>query len=910
MVKRKLPALDNLILNSAFREPVYHWEYDQQGKHPEQAMGRRAAGYRLARPGASEHDDPGEFHELHLVNDIRRRVKEWRKAGYPGATGVTKRLLPYWCWQSHGAMRGGRRFFFCQLEAIETLVWLVEAPEARRAGIEIPGDGGPFARLCSKMATGTGKTLVMAMLIVWHTLNKSQYPQDKRFSKNFLIIAPNITVRDRLKELNPKNGKGSIYSQGDFSFLPPGEEEKINQARVIIHNWHALLWESEEAIKKKRSVDKRGELSNTAYARKVLGDMAGAKNIIVINDEAHHAWRQAAGKVDVDKEDIKEATVWMQGLDRIHATCSIMHCHDFSATPFIPGGKQAEENLYKWIVSDFGLEDAIESGLVKIPRVVVKDDALADPQTYKSKFFHIYRNEDVTNNLNRKGAKETDSLPDLVRQAYIHLGEDWERARKKWSTEGAKTPPVTISVVNRIETAARIEYQTKKKYIAEGVFSNPEKILRVDSKTLEKEGKAGDELREKLNSVGKEGEKGADIQHVIGVGMLSEGWDTRTVTHIIGLRAFTSQLLCEQVVGRGLRRASYDDFDEGGVEKFRPEYVNVYGIPFSFLKRGKGGNGPPPPTTEIKPVKEKEQFEIKWPNVLRVERQLRLRLKIDWGKIKPLYLDASKTPEIVEMTTIIDGKPNLQGLKEHDLKSLMRKERIKTRTWKAASEITGQMKDGWQGSEHELFKQLTEITRKFISRQDRIIVAPKLYNKDQDKRKLIIALNMTSVVNHIREAVAVDSTYEHMIVCDPNKPVSSTGDMKPWRTSKPTKPGRHCHINYTVCDSTWEEFAIRPLDDREKVSAWVKNDHLNFFIYYIHRGAVGKYIPDLIIRFKSGKHLVLEIKGQKSEEVDAKMNALKEWTQAVSEHGGFGHWDCAMVENPDGIHDILAQYSE
>ena len=316
-----------------------------------------------------------------LANQIRQRIAAWREAGYPGITGITKTLLAHW----QDPEQRDFPFFFCQIEAIETLIWLIETPASEKTGINIPTDGGEFRRLCSKLATGTGKTVVMAMLIAWQAINRMTYNRDGRFSRHIFIVAPNLTVRERLSVLNPANTK-NYYDE--FSIAPLSLQEKLRQAKVLIRNWHALNWETEEKIEKKKGVDKRGAKSDEAYTRDALGDMANARNLIVINDEAHHAWRvPAESKIEgIAKEDIEEATKWIGGLDRIHKTRGILTCFDFSATPFAPSGKKtSEEALFGWIVSDFGLNDAIESGLVKTPRIVVRDDAIPDAKTYKSR---------------------------------------------------------------------------------------------------------------------------------------------------------------------------------------------------------------------------------------------------------------------------------------------------------------------------------------------------------------------------------------------------------------------------------------------------------------------------------------------------------------------------------------------
>src|SRR6266516_3739896 len=284
-----MPAtIDQLIINSPFEEPSEHWRYEREMRSFIREPGRRPAGYVVATPGSGAFDDPGVFYELPLVNQIRPRVQAWREAGYPGASGITQRLLEHW---RDPEERLDRRFFFCQLEAIETLIWLRDASDAERVGIDIPGDGGPFQRLCSKMATGSGKTIVMAMLIAWHILNKVTYPQDRRFSKNVLVIAPGLTVKSRLQVLVPA-GDGNYYDE--FNIVPPGLSERLRQGKVLVRNWHALNWETEEQLSKKRSVDKRGPKSDEAYVREVLGEIATARGLVVINDEAHHAWRVPA----------------------------------------------------------------------------------------------------------------------------------------------------------------------------------------------------------------------------------------------------------------------------------------------------------------------------------------------------------------------------------------------------------------------------------------------------------------------------------------------------------------------------------------------------------------------------------------------------------------------------------------
>ena len=927
-------TIDRLIINTPYKEPARHWSYDRASRSFDLLEGRRPAGYVIASESSKSFDDPGEFRGIPLVNQIRPRVQEWREAGYPGVTGITKRLLEHW---EDPEEFESRRFFFCQLEAVETLIWLTEAPAADKVGVEIPSDGGAFRRLCSKMATGSGKTIVMAMVIAWHVLNKVTYPQDARFTKNVLVVAPGLTVKSRLAVLEPFH-RENYYEE--FRIVPTDLFDKLRQGRVLIHNWHALNWEDEEKIAKKRGVDKRGAKSDEAYVRDVLGGMARARNILVINDEAHHAWRvPAESKVKgVAKADIEEATKWIGGLDRIGKARGILTCYDFSATPFAPSGKQSsEEALFGWIVSDFGLNDAIESGLVKTPRVVVRDDAVPDAKTYKSRLYHIYNDDEVKDDLNRPAQAE-EPLPDLVLNGYYLLGYDWRETARDWKAGSARTPPVMITVANRTETAARVKHAFDRRSVHIEELCDPKRTLHIDSKVLDEaeaasepiarvdandsEGGIGNEdsprrltkkqqaelLRKQVDTVGQPGKPGEQIQNIISVGMLSEGWDAKTVTHIMGLRAFSSQLLCEQVVGRGLRRTSYEVNLESGL--FEPEYVNIFGVPFTFLPHESAENvipDPPKPKTAIEPEREKAEFEISWPNVIRIHHSYRPRLSLDCGALQPLELDARQTARLAELAPIVEGKPDMSNIAEIDLENLAREQRTQRIIFEAARDVYDQMQKDWKGSREFLLAQLVRLIGQFI-RSDGIHITPGLFERDDLRRRLIITLNMTKVVQHIWEAIRFENAERLEPVFDQNRPIRSTGDMRTWYTGKPCEDAKRSHINFCVCDSGWEASEAFALDRAPEVAAWVKNDHLGFEVFYIYRGVVRKYRPDFLIRLVTGDMLVLEVKGQESEQDKTKRRFLAEWVRAVNAHGGFGRWACDVSRNPGDIRDILARH--
>jgi len=932
-----LTRIDHLILNSPYKEPALHWSYDRETRTFSTAEGRRPAGYVRATRDSKAFDDPGVFVELPLVNQIRPRVRAWREQGYAGISGITGRLLEHW---RDPEQREGRRFFFCQLEAVETMIWLAEAPASDRQGVDISGDGGPFNRLCAKMATGSGKTIVMAMVIAWHVLNKVTYPQDRRFSKNVFVVAPGLTVRNRLQVLVP-DSDGNYYEE--FNIIPPGLREELRQGKVLIRNWHALNWESDEQLAKKKTVDKRGAKSDEAYVREVLGEMANTRNLLVINDEAHHAWRVPADTKGLAIADVEEATRWIGGLDRIHKARGILSCYDLSATPFVPSGKHiAEESLFGWIVSDFGLNDAIESGIVKTPRVVVRDDGQL-AKDYKSRLYHIYNDATVKDNLNRK-AGEHEPLPDLVTNAYYLLGKDWLETAKAWKKQRFPTRPVMITVANRVETAARIKFAFDRGKIRIDELCDPERTLHIDSAALTKaeeqeepvslfsffdasadgeEDNGSDEsevkltkeqwaelVRQKVATVGQVGKPGEQIQSVISVGMLSEGWDAKTVTHIMGLRAFSSQLLCEQVVGRGLRRTSYDM--QPGSDFFEAEYVNIFGVPFTFLPH-EGGDGPPPPPpspkTRIEPLLEKKEFEISWPNILRIDSVFRPVLALDVEQVKPLLLNAFDTATLAELAPIVEGKPDIARLTEIDLADLARKFRLQKIVFEAARDIFDQMQPAWKGGREDLLAQVIGLVGKFLD-SNRVSVHPPLFTTDEVRRRLILTLNMNQIVQHIWESIRFQNTQSLAPVFDDGHPIRSTGEMPVWYTGRPCERTKRSHINHCVFDSRWEASEAFELDRNKHVVAWAKNDHLGFEILYTCTGVIQKFRPDFLIRLVNGLMLVLEVKGKDTRQDRTKREFLDEWVRAVNEQGGFGRWAWDVSWLPADVAGILKKHAE
>ena len=922
----------SLILNSPYTAPTRHWTSGTGGALVE-AAGRRPASYEIF----DIRNNTRRSEALDKVNEIRGRVDAWRAAGYPGATAISRRLLEHW----YDATARVHPFYFCQIEAIETLIWWVEGSPEFRQGIFLPGDGGPWERVCSKMATGTGKTLVMGMIVVWQVANALAYPKRKDFSRVIFVVAPGLTVKERLRVLYP----GEVDNVYDEFGLCPSEamRQQINRAEILVDNWHALM----PLVPPERSVVKKGKESDEAFTRRVLGKLATHKNLVVINDEAHHAWRVPAD-VKLSKKqaadsgiDLDEATRWIEGLDRLHKTRGLLRCFDLSATPFAPTGKaNAEAGLFSWIVSDFGLNDAIEAGLVKTPRVVVRDDALPDTKTLRSKLYHLYRDDEVADDLNRRGAQAHEPLPKLVQDAYTLLGADWRAALADWQAAGHSSPPVLLTVCNRTETAARIEHYFKQGNAHWPELHAPEKTLRVDSKVLEKaeqgETAASDKdyeaelraivaaadipqptkerlaglskeelLREIVDNVGKRGRAGQDVQKVISVAMLSEGWDAKNVTHIMGLRAFTSQLLCEQVIGRGLRRVSHD-LDENGL--FKPEYVNIFGVPLSiFQEVGAGGTAPPPPkpSTQIEALPERNALEMRWPNVLRIDTVLQATLVVDWAAVPRLTLNPAQTPIVAEIAPALGGAADMSKVTRIDLELLPESFRLQRLVFRAAQKAFEQTVSGFTGQRDFLAMQLIRLVEQFLA-CDKLDI-PSLFHQDEARRRILIALNLDGIVQHLMRHVEQQNRERLEPVFDEEQPIGSTRAMRTWYTTKTCHPTQKSQISHMLADSAWEQHAANLMEMDNRVVAYAKNDHLGFQIVYLWNGVRRRYLPDFLIRLANGKTLVLEIKGEDSEQNRAKRAALDAWVQAVNAKGGFGIWCWAVAFQPAECQDILTR---
>ncbi len=909
--------VDNPIVNSPFEEPTCYWAYE--AGQPVLREGRRPAGYylkaRTRGPQAALLEE--EFVPLETVNLIRQRVKEWRERGYPGVTPITRQILKHW-----NDPERERKLFFCQREAAETLIWLIEASPAEKQGIVIPKDNGLIRYAC-KMATGSGKTVVMAMVIAWQVLNKLANPQDRRFSDAVLVVCPNLTIKERLQVLLP--WKPNNYYE-KFDLVPRGMMERLQQGKFEITNWHIFQPRDDSRSK---SVVQRGVESDAAFCRRVLQELGGKQNILVINDEAHHAYRPAPLPEEVKEgltsEEIaerEEATVWVNGLDKIHAIRGIHFCADFSATPFyIKGSGYPEGEPVPWVISDFGLVDAIECGIVKIPRVPVDDNTGALIPKYFRLWEHINQSLPVSERQTARRRAKPESVLRESEGALATLASEWKKTFEEFQKAGASVPPVLIVVCDNTDLAKLVHERIAKGNVLkelEGEFA-----FRIDTKLLAEaeagEGKtkaeAAEQLRKVVDTIGKiewewEGDPpGKNIRCVVSVGMLNEGWDAQNVTQILGLRAFTSQLLCEQVVGRGLRRLNYDDFSE-------PEYVDVYGVPFEVIpvkKKPIGRTEVQKVSTLVRALPERKHLEITFPRVEGYVFDVRQRIRVNLKDVPYLKIDPATEPTEVVAKPAAGyriGRPDRLGPGAevlHDRNPFYREKRLQATVYEIAAELTRRLKDKLEdwSARHILFPQVLDIVWEYL--ENRVIVA-----SDAVLEEIALLKYKQRIIERLTEAIEPDTESGEpplLPVIERFRPIGSTSEVL-FRTSRPCVGTTKSHISHVVLDAPkWEHSVAYQLEQIPEVIAYAKNDHLDFTIPYEWQGVRHEYRPDYLIRLRmpDGGELkvILEVKGFETEQDRQKEVAARRWVMAVNHHRELGQWAFAVCRKPEMLQSIL-----
>ncbi len=827
--------------------------------------------------------------------------------------------------------------FFCQLEAVETVIWLVEAPESEKQGIIIPGDAPndpesiakhyeELRRLGCKMATGSGKTLVMAMLIAWSVLNKVTNKHDRRFSDAVLVVCPNLTVKERLSVLLPSDSENYFEK---FGLVPRSLLPMLTRGKIMVTNWHLFNPEDDDTT---RSVVKRGPESDASFCKRTLGELAQKTNILIINDEAHHAYRPAQREEEPDQdslidaveeteEEFEEATVWINGLDKINSTIGINFCLDMSATPYYIKGSGYEEGVpFPWLVCDFGLVDAIECGIVKIPRVPVDTNSGRPVPEYFELWKWIMEKLPWSDRATTRRRAKPEAVLQQADGAISTLASEWKKTFDIWVRDKHPTPPAMIVVCDNTNLSELVFEKISSGRVLPELKNDENKkevSVRIDSKLLNEAESRLEEskvdkaarLREVVKTVGKEGMPGANIRTVVSVGMLTEGWDAQNVTQILGLRAFQSQLLCEQVVGRGLRRVNYDDFSV-------PEYVDVYGIPFEVIPVAKAApqeKGQTHLGTHVVALPERKEFEIRYPHVEGYIFDVRFKIKADVNSIPPIRIAPVTEPTEIVVKDAVGfkiGKPDRLGPGTEVYQNrdeFYASHRLQTTVYEIASDITDRLR---HDARRLLFPQVLQIATEYV---DKKVKLPS--GSGVRKEEIALQRYRDEIVNRLSEAIRPDTDAGEspiLPVIEKYRPTGSTSEVS-FRTFKECGGTKKSHVSHVVFDSNWEHSVMFQLEKLEAVKAYVKNDHLNFEIAYEFQGQ-HHYIPDYIIKLQcndgSELNVLLEVKGFESEKDRAKRVAAQRWIEAVNHHGGFGKWVLLNCRDPNRITQTLEKLTK
>jgi type III restriction enzyme len=979
------------ILNSPYEAPRLHHPLDDHGQplEGEPVKGRRPSKFIVPVPAsrkkaatAQESLDLETYTENAKINEIRRYVDVWRAIPNPadwGVTPATQRLLEHW--RRPREQWAGPRPFFCQIEAVETMIWLTEVAPRRAAtrGLldqiaEDNEEANPaLFRLAMKMATGSGKTTVMAMLIAWQSINAAR-KESKDFSRAFLIVAPGITIKDRLRVLQPSE-PGNYYDTREI--VPPEMLPEIRRAEIVITNYHAFQHRETLPMPKAARSFLQGNdpepirtiETDAQMLERACEKLLRFERVNVINDEAHHCYRHkvgadAEGALTGDEKKEAEqneeaARLWINGIEALDRQLKkskrgggVRAVYDLSATPFfLRGSGYREGTLFPWVVSDFSLMDAIESGIVKLPRVPVTDNLVqTDTVVYRDLWANLKKGaKQLPKSTSAAGKLSPFDLPELLQTALYALYSHYQGEFERWHKAGIGVPPVFIVVCQNTaisklvfewiagfergdaEQGERAAFHAGhlelfRNYDEHGGRLARPRTLLIDSRQLEagealdkgfkeaasveieqfkrelaaREGAGSvkgevnesDLLREVMNTVGREGRLGEQIRCVVSVSMLTEGWDTNTVTHILGVRAFGTQLLCEQVVGRGLRRQSYELNQEG---LFDVEYADIMGIPFDFARSPqKVDPKPPKPVTRVHAIKERAELEIRFPRVSGYRRDLPSeRLEANFDEDSRLVI----TPEDIGPTTVrMEGIVGVGVNISPDVLDRLRPSEISFNLAKHL--LYTHFKDEEGFPKQHLFPQIQRLARRWIDEG-------YLVTKGVPIGAILYQDQLARAANKIDIALTRGRGGQIVAVLDPYNPSGSTRHVNfitsksCWKTgAQPPKS----HISHVVLDSSWEEGLALTLERHPRVIAYAKNQALGFEIPYLDGGATRRYVPDFLVRLDAGGeplNLVLEMKGQRDEADKAKAQTVREmWVKGVNALGGYGRWAFAEFTDP------------
>ena len=870
--------------------------------------------------------------------------------------------------------------------------------------VEACKDSEDLPRIAFKMATGTGKTVVMAALIVYHFFNRQEYRADTRFADNFLIVAPGVTIRDRLGVLHVDTRHQRSTDAADYYrerfLVPPDWDGRLVglNARLVIINRHQLEARLLQGNKKSPFDGKRDSLGGKREARedpgqmlkRVTGRFKPGSRLLVINDEAHHCYLPRERGRSTEGEDSRteneRAAIWFTGLRECCRRFKVRSIYDLSATPYyLTGSGYTPYSLFSWVVSDFGLIEAIESGLVKIPFLPERDNTQQlDMPVLKNLYEHI------KTELNQKGAKArraearesgftvqspTPQLPTTLKlaleQFYHHYERDYETYRGLFDS-----PPVFIVVCNNVSVSREVYQHIAgyEKTLPDGsvrgvagqlkLLSNYDEhsgrallkppTLLIDSDALEQNDQIDEDfkrvfaeeirlfkedyarihgagsaetitdaqlLREVVNTVGKPGMLGGHIRCVVSVSMLTEGWDANTVTHIVGVRAFGSQLLCEQVAGRALRRKRYvlQGYDKEGrptsdprrirSHRFPPEYAHIIGVPFKLFKGGVSVTPEAVDQTLVQALPERQELhEIRFPRVrgYRID-QPGDSLTADFRGIEP-FIIGPDIPTVTTMATAFDANEHVLDAEEQ--RALRHQQVIYRITHQL---LDRQYRDAEGSVEYHRFGQLKEIVRQWY--EEHVVAQGDCF------KQLLWYFDPATYLGHLLRAIQSGSGGERRVLplLQAHDPIGSTAWVR-GRTSRPVFPTTASHVNVVVADTkSWEQITAKTLEElavEGLVISYVKNAFLGFAIPYLKESAEHQYFPDFIVRCRrpDGRvvSLILEISGFSQEDKALKAWTVREqWLPAVAtlcERYELDEWDFLELTQIETVKNRLREW--
>ncbi len=852
------------------------------------------------------------------------------------------------------------RPFWCQREAVETLIWLFDAGQSQapsdHAAIRERLDqtnkewNESIPRVALKMATGTGKTLLMAMIALWWTVRR---PGDR---VEFLALTPGLTIRDGLRVLADK--KNNIWK----AVAPRGFESDIGRMRWTVLNFQTFQRQSKLEVGGKKATKKEKDLligkggkppevwSETAAEMlgRLLKEHRGGRPITVLNDESHHCYTVQAAKLHErredrdEKEDRKRAELWFGALRALRSDNRLEQVFDLSATPMWlrrPARLRAE--TFPWTVSDFPLLDAVESGLVKVPRVPV-DDRLVDDDGQPCHLHPRFRNIYLHNQKRRIVEPLAPEIREPLHQLYDHYlktcpayeakdripvmivvannidsatalhryiagyrdGDVWKPGNLELfsntdlATGQPKAPPPTVLVHSRMDELGGTDATKIGKAIAEqATLFAPEVVTKKDKRRA---------IRDVFMTVGNPGQPGEQIRCVISVGMLTEGWDARTVTHVFGYRAFRSQLLCEQVAGRALRKTAFTATDE----RQRVEYANLFGVPFAWLGGGSGdGPSPPPEYETVRTVDGQEEYRIAFPHVAGyAPSDGILRWEVDTSPLRGHRVQCRH-----RLTTVLSGSVGQEV--EIRGKSASRQQAL----WEAAAQLVPRL-DGGSDHRRQAFLCGVQILQACLS----VMHWEDSSDLQHDSDTLDLIATHTYRIDGQKfvAPVFVDQV-------DPGSPRTTDTSsvefrtvLQNWYPEERSECPSKSELSAAACHSRPEALLAGILDGHEDIHSWVRNFQLGWRVPWFdpdHRGTA-LMEPDFVacsrLNTASGRrrYLVIEFKGLRAGETSevAKQKYLADnWAPAVSRASrvpdDLGDWQAVWIEDISAAHALISK---